>query len=76
MEGINSYCPATLPDHYNNGLLIPGQWRRDLSSNALQLTQTGSNTHSRNAKEVREKLMNYYTGVGAIPFQYDVLGTY
>jgi len=59
--------------NYNNGLLIPGQWRRDLSSNALQpiITQTGSNTHSRIAKEVHKKLMNYYSGVEAIPFQYD-----
>lgn len=59
--GINTY--STSSDNKFNQNQIDG---------ALQtIPPMGSNTYSRNAKIVREKLTNYFIGEGALEFQYD-----
>ena len=53
----------------------PGEWRRQQVQDALQRIQRQrGNRSSRDGKRVREYLKEYYSGVGAVPWQNRILG--
>ena len=67
------YCPPGFVDvEDNDGNVIPGDWRSEISPSALQSVQrTGSNTYSRSASDLRDSIMTFMTTPqGEVPWQY------
>ena len=67
------YCPPGYVDReHGQGNVIPGDWRSEISSGALQSVQRiGSNSYSCLASELRDSIMNFMTTPeGEIPWQY------
>lgn len=67
------YCPRGYADHYDSeGRLIEGGWRQ--LDNALgDLEPAGGMNYTREAKDVREALKQYYSNEGEVPWQYEIV---
>jgi len=65
------YLHQWLDQNDPNGL-IPGSWRKCIEKSALcDIIKCGSNTSSRQAKQIREEFCPYFNSEGAIPWQFD-----
>lgn len=67
------YCPSNYVDreNLNTGEITEGEWRRDGSNILRSIGQTGTNTYSQNASQVRERFKNYFFTEGAVPWQWN-----
>ena len=66
------YCPLGFVDkEVKDGNIIPGHWRSEISSSALQSVQyTGSNTYSWSASDLRDSIMSFMTNLqGVVSWQ-------
>ncbi|XP_064475663.1 uncharacterized protein LOC135389557 [Ornithodoros turicata] len=76
-QGHHAYCPPGYSDYEDvSGNVHPGQWRQSVSDNeALRhIPRTGSNMHARSAKELRDKLAEYFCSTaGELSWQYSVV---
>lgn len=68
------YCTPSDVDRFNSdGALLEGSWREELRScnvNLHPIPHLGSNFYSRDASFIRDKLMDYFNGVGAVTWQW------
>ena len=67
------YCPPGFVHvESNDGNVILGDWRSEISSSALQSVQrTGSNTYSWSASDLRDSIMTFMiTPQGKVSWQY------
>lgn len=72
------YCGQCYVDNEcTNGVVIPGQWRREvqLNSNALgtSLLRFGNRNYSREAFNYRDYLKNYFNNTGQVGWQLDYI---
>lgn len=67
----NKYVtPRLIDTEQNDGTLLAGTWR-DAASQLTSVGQTSSNTHTRNAAEIREQFKQYFNEEGAISWQWN-----
>lgn len=68
----NVYVPESMIDRENEDGVIPGSWRVDVNNQcALQnVTNCGTNTHSRKVSMIRDEFCKYFNGEDAIPWQF------
>ncbi|XP_018354298.1 PREDICTED: uncharacterized protein LOC108755658 [Trachymyrmex septentrionalis] len=68
----NQYVPPSMIDQDDSNDLIPGSWRKYTENSALRdITKCGTNTSSRQAKQIREEFCQYFNNEGAISSQFD-----
>ncbi|CAI6347615.1 unnamed protein product [Macrosiphum euphorbiae] len=69
LKGTDNYCQSV-----HDKQLTTRQERRDNQSGGLlPVLQMGSNNLPKEGKDVREKFTNYFSGEGALDFQYDII---
>lgn len=67
----NNYIPPNMVDQYGSNGLIPGLWRQEMENSALQdINVRGNNNNSRSAVAIRDEFCEFFTGEGAVPWQY------
>lgn len=64
--GVRYYCSASDIDKTQNC-----DWTQSEIGALATIGHIGSNMHSKNAKIIRNKLKDNFSGEGAISFQYD-----
>lgn len=66
-----SYTPTGSVDTENidNGQIMQGAWRNEIRSNLPSIARFASNHSSKNAREKRDILCQYFAGNGAVPWQ-------
>ncbi|XP_018366720.1 PREDICTED: uncharacterized protein LOC108763518 [Trachymyrmex cornetzi] len=68
----NQYVSPSMIDQDDPNGLIPGSWRKCIENSALRdITKCGTNTSSRQARQIREEFCQYFNNEGAIPWQFD-----
>lgn len=72
-----NYSDADFADRYlHNGVVQPGQWRRELKKRTTCFTKLASrigNNHSFEAKKVRETFKNYFHNEGHVDWQDEIV---
>ena len=55
------YCPPGYVDREDkDGIIVPGDWRHEVSEGITSMSRLGSNTYSRSAAELRDAMKNYF----------------
>ena len=66
----NRYCCHIDPDHEDvDHNVVAGQWRQVEGAVLPGLDSNNSQRYDMNGVNIREGLRNYFTGVGAVPWQ-------
>ena len=67
--------PEIFDEEINFQIVRPGSWRSDASSSVFMSLQSGrqNNRCSKNAEEIRDGLVEYFYGPGAVPWQWGLL---
>ena len=68
-DSLNVYRPASLVDHVDeNGNLIQGEWRKDITGDTFYPLQTPRKAHNAktSAKAIRDKFKHYFFTEGAL----------
>ncbi|CAG7826010.1 unnamed protein product, partial [Allacma fusca] len=71
------YCPIGFVDYEDplTGVVIDGAWRAQVTTRP-RLQQQGSNNYQIQASAIRQTFLEYFSGVGAIPWQYERIVDY
>lgn len=66
------YCPTNFVDNELDGKIIPGEWRNIVKKDCglVDATRLGANSYTKNAKEQRDLLSEYFMTSGAVPWQW------
>lgn len=68
----NTYVTSIFDDEANSTSIVK-EVCRPAASQLTPLGQTGTNTYSRNAREVREEFTRYFNEEGAVPWQWNII---
>lgn len=70
ITNANMYLPQRSTDieDFDAGLVIPGSWRQDVNLPSVERYIVGNHS-SRQARELRDKYADYFTGSGAVSWQ-------
>ena len=74
-EDNYNYCPNSFVDQDGPDGLVPGEWRRHIDdiTGLANIRRAGSNNHSRNACQIRNRFKEYFCNEGAKDWQWDIV---
>ena len=62
-----TYCPPGYVDNHDEK---NGAWRLEGNARGMRdITMMGSNNYAKNAKEMRDRIAEYFVSTGALPWQ-------
>lgn len=64
--------PESFDREMENGCILPGEWR-DTSTTLPTLNSRGSNSYSRDAKEIRDSYREYFNTLGQVSWQEKII---
>ena len=71
-DDTGDYIAPNMVDRYGSNCFIPGLWRQEIENSALQDVSVRSNNNSsRSAVNIREEFCDFFTGEGAVAWQYN-----
>jgi len=72
-SSMNIYSPPDYIDRENQEIVIDAEWRQNAGNCLPNILQQGGNRSTLEAREIRDKLCDYFNTNGEVPWQWDAI---
>ena len=69
----NIYSPPDYIDRKNQGIVIDAEWRQNAGNCLPNILQQGGNRSTLEAREIRDKLCDYFNTNGEVSWEWDAI---